>query len=121
MGKGVVELVLWIVLIYLFLRVLFPQIFAPVPLPLLFAVDSFAVAMLFATGALPLGFLLFTFYHLVYILLYALFLFVRCVERVILAPLCVRVGLGCDLVESDVLKNAINKELEKQLKKQRKR
>jgi len=121
MGKGVVELVLWIALIYLFLRVLFPQIFAPVPLSLLFVVDSFAVAMLFATGALPLGFLLFTLYHLVYIPLYALYLFAKCVERVILAPLCVRVGLGCDLIDLNVLKNAINKEIEKQFKKQRKR
>jgi len=117
---GTVAFVLWIVLLYLFLRVLFPQIFASVPLPLLYMIDSFAVAMLFATGSLPLWYLFFTFYHLAYIPLYAL----KELVKLILKPLCIHTDLGfsdiCDFVDwNKVLKKSAEKAMKKELKKKK--
>jgi len=84
-GTGTMALVLWIVLVYLFLRVLFPQIFVSVSTPLLYMIDSFAVAVLFATGSMSLGYLLFAFYHLIYIPLMALDKLIHST----LKPLCI--------------------------------
>jgi len=117
--KGSIAFALWLVLVYLFLRVLFPQIFVSVPIPLLYMIDSLAVAMLFATGSMPLAYLLFTFYRLVYIPLYAL----AKLAQMIIEPLCIYTDLGfsdfCDLfVDWEKVSRKLN---EKAMKKSGKR
>jgi len=119
-GTGATAFALWIVLVYLFVRVLFPQVFAPVPTSLLFAVDSFAIAMLLTTGFLPLGYLLVAFYHLLYIPLYAL----SKLLELIFEPICVHTDLGlsafCDIfVDWDKVWRKLERKAMKQSKNKR--